>query len=421
LKNKDDPNSLETAGKPVPKPEENPPMAPSSPTAAAAEATSELFPAPEGPGPVPAPRHSTGILPSQSLREMIRAGEIAAAEPITEAQIQPASLDLRLGRKAYRVRASFLPGPETAVQEMVDALGMHEIELGGGAVLERGCVYIVPLKEHLKLGYRVTGFANPKSSSGRLDVFTRLIVDRAIAFDRVEDNYAGPLYAEIAPRTFSVLVREGDTLNQLRIRRGSPRTTDTSLKRLQEEVTLVHGEPAGANIDHGIAVSVDLEGLDPSGLIGYRARRHAGLVDLAKVGHYEAEDFWEPIYRRREARLVLDPDDFYILASREAVTVPPDHAAEMLPFNPLVGEFRVHYAGFFDPGFGYAGAGGQGARAVLEIRSREVPFVLEHGQTVARLIYERLTAEPDKIYGPEIGSNYQRQGLKLSKQFKRRD
>ncbi len=260
-----------------------------------------------------------------------------------------------------------------------------------------------------------------KSSSGRLDVFTRLIADGANAFDRVDDGYSGPLYAEIAPRTFSVLVREGDTLNQLRIRRGSPRTTDTSLKRLQEEVTLVHGERAGANIDHGIAVSADLEGIEPSGLIGYRARCHTGLIDLAKIGHYDPLDFWEPIHRGREARLILDPDDFYILASREAVTVPPDHAAEMLPFNPLVGEFRVHYAGFFDPGFGYVGAGGQGARAVLEIRSREVPFVLEHGQTVARLVYERLTAEPDKIYGPDIGSNYQRQGLKLSKQFKRRD
>ncbi len=396
-------------------------MAPSSPISAALDDTTPLFPEAEGPTPAPEARHSTGILPVQSLREMIRTGEIAATTPIPEAQIQPASLDLRLGRKGFRVRASFLPGQGTSVAEMVERLGMHEIDLGAGAVLERGCVYIVPLQEHLKLGYRVTGFANPKSSSGRLDVFTRLIVDGAAAFDRVEDGYAGPLYAEIAPRTFSILVREGDTLNQLRIRRGSPRTTDTSLKRLQEEVTLVHGEVDATNIDHGIAVSVDLEGFDPSGLIGYRARRHAGLIDLRKVGHYDPLDFWEPIYRRKETHIILDPDDFYILASREAVTVPPDHAAEMLPFNPLVGEFRVHYAGFFDPGFGYIGAGGQGARAVLEIRSREVPFVLEHGQTVARLIYERLTAEPDKVYGPEIGSNYQRQGLKLSKQFKRRD
>jgi len=389
-------------------------------TQAAERAAASLFPEEAATGSAPEPRHSTGILPAQSLRQMIRGGEIRAANPILEEQIQPASLDLRLGRKGYRVRASFLPGEGTEVAAMIGELGMHEIDLSGGAVLERGCVYIVALQEHLKLGYRVTGFANPKSSSGRLDVFTRLIVDGADTFDRIEDGYAGPLYAEIAPRTFSILVREGDTLNQLRVRRGSPRTTDTSLKRLQQEVTLVHGEADGANIDHGIAISVDLEGTGPERLVGYRARRHAGLVDLRKVDHYDPMEFWEPIYRHGPPRLILDPDDFYILASREAVTVPPDHAAEMQPFNPLVGEFRVHYAGFFDPGFGHAGAGGQGAKAVLEIRSREVPFVLEHGQTVARLIYERLTAEPDKIYGAGIGSNYQRQGLKLSKQFKQR-
>jgi dCTP deaminase len=396
-------------------------MSAGSPASVARATGAGLFPEAAVRDPGLEPRHNTGILPAQSLRQMIRAGEIAATTPIEEAQIQPASLDLRLGRRGWRVRASFLPGPGNSVQRMIDDLGMHEIDLGEGAVLERGCVYIVPLLEHLRLGYRVTGFANPKSSSGRLDVFTRLIVDGAEAFDRIDDGYIGPLYAEIAPRTFSVLVREGDTLNQVRIRRGSPRTTDTGLKRLQEQVTLVHGQDEGANIDHGIAVSVDLAGAGQGNLIGYRARRHTGLIDLRKVNHYDPLEFWEPIHRRGPARLILDPDDFYILASREAVTVPPDHAAEMLPFNPLVGEFRVHYAGFFDPGFGYAGADGQGAKAVLEIRSREVPFVLEHGQTVARLIYERLTAEPDKVYGPSIGSNYQRQGLKLSKQFKRGD
>ncbi len=382
-----------------------------------------LFAEEEAPPPPPEvvaePRHSTGILPAQQLRELIESGEISATAEIPEKQIQPASLDLRLGPKAYRVRASFLPGPRNRVEDMVDDLGMHEIDLAQGAVLERGCVYIVPLLEHLRLGYRMTGFANPKSSSGRLDVFTRFIVDGANAFDRVEAGHAGPLYAEIAPRTFSILVREGDALSQLRLRHGSPRTSDANLKRLHEEVTLVHdGSGNHADIDQGIAVGVDLEGIGGETVIGYRARRHAGLIDLRAIGHYEPLEFWEPIPRGRASRLILDPDDFYILASREAVTVPPDYAAEMLPFNPLVGEFRVHYAGFFDPGFGHAGAAGAGSRAVLEIRSREVPFVLEHGQIVARLVYERLTERPDKIYGPDIGSNYQRQGLRLSKQFK---
>ena len=388
-------------------------------TRAAEPANDLLFPETTTDGAAE-PQHSTGILPSQSLRELIRSGEIAATSPIPERHIQPASLDLRLGRKAYRVRASFLPGG-ASVAEMVDGLGMHEFELGGGAVLERGCVYIVPLLEHLRLSGRMSGIANPKSTAGRLDIFTRLIADRAREFDRVEPGYAGPLYAEIAPRTFSVLVREGARLNQLRLRRGNPRTTDTSLKRLNEEVGLVQAAPGEANIDNGIAVSIDLSGDEPGSLVGYRARRHTGLIDLDRVQHYDPLDFWEPLYRRRAGHLILDPDDFYILASREAITVPPDHAAEMLPFNPLVGEFRVHYAGFFDPGFGYAEAGGAGARAVLEIRSREVPFVLEHGQIVARLMYERLTGRPDKIYGPEIGSSYQRQGLKLSKQFKQPD
>ncbi len=424
-------------------------MAPQPSRRARVEPSSALFPEDEAPAaPPPAPladaRHSTGILPAQQLRELIETGEISATAEIPEKQIQPASLDLRLGPKAYRVRASFLPGPRNRVMDTVGDLGMHEVDLEAGAVLERGCVYIVPLLEHLRLGYRMTGFANPKSSSGRLDVFTRLIVDGANAFDRIDAGHAGPLYAEIAPRTFSVLAREGDTLSQLRLRHGNPRTSDANLKRLHEEITLVHDDvgnradidtgrdlfgqhavPRGhddagnrADIDQGIAVGVDLEGGDGEGVIGYRARRHAGLVDLRRIAHYDPLEYWEPIARARDSRLVLNPDDFYILASREAVTVPPYYAAEMLPFNPLVGEFRAHYAGFFDPGFGYAGADGAGARAVLEIRSREVPFVLEHGQIVARLVYERLTARPDKIYGPAIGSNYQRQGLRLSKQFK---
>ncbi len=399
-------------------------MAPQPSRRARVEPSFALFPEDEAPAaPPPTPlaqaRHSTGILPAQQLRELIETGEISATAEIPEKQIQPASLDLRLGPKAYRVRASFLPGPGNRVMDMVDDLGMHEIDLEAGAVLERGCVYIVPLLEHLRLGYRMTGFANPKSSSGRLDVFTRLIVAGAAAFDRIDAGHAGPLYAEIAPRTFSVLAREGDTLSQLRLRHGNPRTSDANLKRLHEEITLVHDDAGNrADIDQGIAVGVDLAGVDGETVIGYRARRHAGLVDLRRIAHYDPLEYWEPIARARDSRLVLDPDDFYILASREAVTVPPDYAAEMLPFNPLVGEFRVHYAGFFDPGFGYAGAAGAGARAVLEIRSREVPFVLEHGQIVARLVYERLTARPDKIYGPDIGSNYQRQGLRLSKQFK---
>ena len=369
----------------------------------------------------PARKTSTraGILPSSALTEMIHAGLIQGTEPIGKGQIQPASLDLRLGDHAYRVRASFLPGVRFGVKDKIDQFRMHRIDLTDGAVLERGCVYIVPLMEHLKLPAGISAIANPKSSSGRLDIFTRLITDNAVSFDRVEAGYQGRLYAEIAPRTFSVLVRKGTRLNQIRFRRGGREFTDADLKRLQERTPLVHAPDGGPDIANGIAVSVDLKGTDASRLIGYKARRHTALIDVEKVGHYDAEEFWEPIYNRNDEGLILNPDDFYILASREAVTVPPDHAAEMVAYDTLVGEFRVHYAGFFDPGFGYAEAGGQGTRAVLEVRSHEVPFLLEHGQIVGRLIYDRLTDVPDKLYGTDMGSHYQRQGLALAKQFRR--
>ena len=249
-------------------------------------------------------------------------------------------------------------------------MAIHEIDLRNGAVLETGCVYLVPLMERLELSFRISGLANPKSSTGRLDVFTRLITDHAQAFDRVDENYHGPLYAEISPRTFPILVRKGSRLNQLRLRHGSPQFTDTQLKRLHEEVGLVDGP---ADIEGGLALSADLQGDSLTGQVGWRARRHAGVIDVDKRAAYDPLDFWDPVYARKSAGIVLDPDEFYILASREAVSMPPDFAAEMMPFNPMVGEFRVHYAGFFDPGFGHETGQGRGARAVLEVRSREVP------------------------------------------------
>jgi dCTP deaminase len=370
----------------------------------------------ESTAPGPYGKHSTGILPSHILKRLIRARrEVLAQVEIPDNQIQPASVDLRLGPVAYRVRASFLPGKESRVSDKLNDIAIHEIDLESGAVLETGCVYVVPLMERLELSFRVSGVANPKSSTGRLDVFTRLITDYAQAFDRVGENYHGPLYAEISPRTFPILVRKGSRLNQLRLRHGSPQFTDTQLKRLHEEVGLVDGP---ADIDGGLALSVDLRGEAVSRQVGWRARRHAGVIDVDNVGAYDPLDFWDPIYARKSEAIVLDPDEFYILASREAVSIPPEFAAEMMPFNPLVGEFRVHYAGFFDPGFGHESGHGRGARAVLEVRSREVPFVLEHGQIIGRLVFERLTDTPPQVYGSDLGSNYQRQGLKLSKHFR---
>jgi len=372
-----------------------------------------LFPEPEESGEYG--RHSTGILPSHVLKRLIRARrEITAHEDIEEAQVQPASIDLRLGAVAWRVRASFLPGPNATVQDKLPSVFMHEIDLTRGAVLETGCVYIVPLLEVADFSSRVSGTANPKSSTGRIDVFTRLITDRAQAFDTVEAGYRGPLFAEISPRTFPVLVRKGSKLNQLRIRRGTPLFTDTQLRRLHAESPLITGE---ADIDNGLALSIDLVG-SGGGRIGWRAKRHTGVIDVDRRAALDPHEFWDSIEPNAAGNLVLDPDEFYILVSREAVSIPPDYAAEMVPFNPLVGEFRVHYAGFFDPGFGYEKGKPPVSRGVLEVRSREVPFILEHGQIIGRLVFERLTDPPPDVYGQGIGSNYQRQGLKLSKHFK---
>ena len=362
---------------------------------------------------------STGILPSHAISALIREREIWAAGDIEAGQIQPASLDLRLGTTAYRLRASFLPGPEASVMDKVAAFALHEIDLTGGAVLETGCVYLVPLLEALALAPRTSAVANPKSSTGRLDVFTRLITDCGTEFDQVAAGYQGPLFLEISPRTFPILVRQGSRLAQIRFRRGGPSHTDTELRALHEREHLVD---TIADIDQGLALSVDLAGEAKTGhhagLIGFRAKRHSGLIDVDRRDAYNVLDFWDPVFVRGARRIILDPDEFYILASREAVHVPATHAAEMMPYNPLVGEFRVHYAGFFDPGFGAKAAGGAGSRAVLEVRSHEVPFILEHGQIIGRLVYERLTARPTQLYGEDIGSTYQAQGLKLSKHFK---
>jgi dCTP deaminase len=301
------------------------------------------------------------------------------------------------------------------VLDKLQDLRLHTIDLSASAVLETGCVYIVPLLERMALPPTLAAATNPKSSTGRLDVFTRVIADEVAAFDQVPAGYNGPLYAEICPQTFPIVVRKGSRLSQIRFRTGPPQDDDATLIELHGRETLVSSDTI--DIAHGIALSVDLAG-DATGLVGYRAKRHTGLVDVDAPASCRVADYWEPVRADERRRLILDPDQFYILASKEAVHVPPTHAAEMVPFNPLVGEFRVHYAGFFDPGFGHAAAGGTGSKAVLEVRSHKVPFILEDGQIVGRLIYERVTEIPEVLYGRDLGSNYQAQGLKLSKHFR---
>jgi dCTP deaminase len=359
----------------------------------------------------------TGILPFQAINNMVREHEIWSKSEILADQVQPASIDLRLGPTAWRVRASFLPGPESTVLDKMQQLDAYPVDISAGAVLERGCVYVVPLLEALNLKSGVIAFANPKSSTGRLDILTRLIGDRSSNFDRLERGYQGPLYVEIAPRTFSVVVHAGSRLNQLRFRRGSPVIAASELQRLHDSGQLVFAEDNAQDFSERkmLRLSVDLHGGGKGGLIGYRAKKHTDRIDVEKIAHYDPLDFWEPIYYHRDPPLILDPNDFYILVTREAVRIPPDYAAEMVAYDTSVGEFRVHYAGFFDPGFGWGDAV---SRAVLEVRSHEVPFTLEHGQTVGWLHYERMAGKPDRLYGAGLKSNYQGQGLALAKQFK---
>jgi len=362
----------------------------------------------------------TGILPDQDIAGLFQSGALVSARELDADQIQPASLDLRLGEKAWRVRASFLPGPNCLVSEKLDRLKLHEIDLTNGAVLETGCVYIVPLLESLNLPAGVSASANPKSSTGRLDIFTRVMTDRGQEFDKIQAGYSGPLYLEVSPRTFPIIARTGSRLSQIRFRIGNALLSETELHKLHASETLVASEMPNIS-GGGIALSIDLSG-DAGRLIGYRGKHHTSLVDVDKRAAHGVYDFWEPLYNRGGAgELILDPDEFYILVSREAVHVPPLYAAEMTPFDPLVGEFRVHYAGFFDPGFGHSAAGGTGSRAVLEVRSHEVPFILEHGQIVGRLVYEHMLSRPKALYGTDLGSNYQAQGLKLSKHFRPAD
>ncbi len=355
----------------------------------------------------------TGVLSSQQIQSMIDSGAIAADTAFIPGQIQPASLDLRLGHIAYRVRASFLAGEGRSVAERLREFEMHRIDLSAGAVLEKGCVYVVPLMEALALPPDVHATANAKSSTGRLDLLTRAVTDGGAEFDRIPAGYDGPLYAEICPRSFSVLVRPGMRLNQIRFSTGDAVLNDIDLAALHASDGLVDCAPV---ISDGLGFSVDLRPASGT-LVGYRAKPHTGVIDLDNIDHYDPANFWEEVHTG-EGQIILDPGAFYILVSREAVHIPPQYAAEMAPYLAMVGEFRVHYAGFFDPGFGHGAAGGTGSRGVLEVRCHEAPFVLEHGQIVGRLIYERMDQVPDTLYGADLSSNYQGQGLKLSKHFK---
>lgn len=378
-----------------------------------------LFKPEEYPAPT---QFTTGLLPSQKLSEAIEAGYIRASRPILPDQIQPSSIDLRLGPIAYRVSASFLPRADTTVANKLNDLVIETIDLSEPAVLETGNVFIVPLLEELNLPNFLWGKANPKSTTGRLDVFTRLLSDYADEFESVPNGCKGKLYAEIAPHTFSIVVQEGSRLNQLRLVKGKPAPSASKLFALHENEGLIYSdqETVDAMISkQSLWLSLDLAGTNGSEIVGYKAKKNTRPIDLIKTDYYDPLEYWIPIQKPSKSSIILNADEFYILASKERVRIPPDYAAEMVPFDPSVGEFRIHYAGFFDPGFGCRTDDLRGTHAVLEVRSHGIPFLVEDGQRIGRLIFEQMLAIPDKLYGRDIGSSYQLQGLALSKQFKR--
>jgi len=362
-----------------------------------------------------------GILPAQHLRRAIDDGSVAAASPIPDSNVQPASLDLRLGARAYALRCSFLPDRDSTIEDKLGDLVLNEFDIRNGAVLERNRPYLIPLQERLDLPVGLRARANPKSSTGRLDIFTRAISERNFRFDAVPTGYAGPLFLEVVSRSFAVRVHEGLTLNQIRLIEGDARCSDADILPMHDRAPLLHADnvPIDAEdlaIADGLFLSVDLDRGQEH--VGYRAKPNAPLLDLARIGEYEADAFWDPVYAAA-GRIILQPEDFYLLISQEGVQIPPWLGAEMTAYDPTAGELRTHYAGFFDPGFGFDREGRrQGARAVLEVRARDVPFMVEHGQRICKLGFERMLEEPDVVYGEGIGSSYQYQELTLSKHFR---
>ena len=377
---------------------------------------------------------SHGILPYQQITQLITGAAIQSDVPIEDRQIQPASLDLRLGRKAYRLISSFLPelSEITSRLNVLDFyqsdLVMYEMDLREGAILEKGHVYLVPLLERLSLPKTLRARTNPKSTTGRLDVFTRVVTDLNTGFDEIRAGYRGALYLEVVPRSFAIKVKTGYSLNQIRFIRGEAAVSDSALQILHKQEPLLYHNlltkkalgTRDMRTDRGVFLRIDLKGDDRSGppIIGYRAKKNSHVIDLSKIGHYAAMDFWEPLYRHRQDSLLLEPEEFYILASKERIRVPPGYAAEMVAFEAACGELRTHYAGFFDPGFGYGTGEMHGTQVVLEVRPHDVPFLIHDGQTFFKVVYDRMLARPSQLYGSSLGSSYQRQGLTLSKHFK---
>ena len=371
------------------------------------------------------PELMTGVIPVQKLKSLIKNGAIRSGVPLRKDQFQPASLDLRIGKKAYRIRSSFLP-QKGSVRKKLKDLFMYEIDLSKNGILEKGNIYLIPLMEKLNLPDDIRGRTNPKSTTGRLDIFTRVITDYSHRFEDIDYGYRGELYLEVVTRSFTIKVEPGHCLNQLRLFRGDERLSDIELKSIYDKYSLLYndsGKPSkgkDVKISDGLFMSINLKG-NHHGIIGYKAKKNSSVIDIGKTGFYDEADYWEPIHTPKDDFLILEPEEFYIFSSKERVRVPIEYAAEMVEFDAGSGELRTHYAGFFDSGFGY-GANGEikGTKAVLEVRPHDVPFRIEDSQTFFKIKYERMIEPPETYYGMDIGSSYYNQELALSKQFKRK-
>jgi dCTP deaminase len=368
-----------------------------------------------------------GVLPAQELRDAIARGWIDAGQwRLPPESVQPASVDVRLGEHAWALRCSFLPDSDSTVEQKIEQIAFEQIDLRDGATLERDRPYLVPLIEQLRLPPEVRAKANPKSSTGRLDVFTRVLTDRSHRFDEIAAGYSGRLYLEVVPRTFAIRVRTGLPMNQVRLIAGDGRLSDAELVELHGHTPLLYLEqtplPAGEiSLADGLFLSLDVSGSADS-VVGYRAKKNSLPIDLTRAANLRWQDYWEAVHPEQGGRIVLEPEVFYLLLSAEGVSIPPSYAAEMLAYDPTAGELRTHYAGFFDPGFGFSRAGAaHGSRAALEVRARDVSFMVEHRQPVCKLAFERMAGEPDVLYGADVGSSYQGQQTMLSKHFLARE
>jgi len=327
-----------------------------------------------------------------------------------KSQIQPSSIDLSLSDECYEIKTSFL-SPDSKVRDKLNKIYSKKINLKTSKIFKKNKTYIVRLNETLHLNNSISGHCNPKSSTGRLNIFCRTILDYCDEYEKIPKNYNGEIFLEITTRSFDIKISKGDKLNQMRLRKKTNNyLNDKDLKKINKRNALIFTNKKNI-IENGLRISVDLS--NDNKICAYVAKKTSLNINFSKISFYEIKKFWKPLKPVNNS-LIIEKNKFYILKSREKIRIPSNLAGEMIPYDTGIGDFRAHYAGFFDPGFGDP----KGSYAVLEVKTNELPFILEDGQTIARIKYEKLNKKTFLVYGSIINSNYQNQKLALSKHFK---